>query len=97
MGSVQIVLDGGGIRDLLGSEEVARMLRDKAEAVADAARNRGVLVDGRPGDVPLPVEVVDASSGTRARMLVVSDHPAGLAVEAKHRLLVGSLDAARHA
>lgn len=94
--SVHIEIDGDGIMDLLGSAEVADMLRTKAEAAAEAARSRGVMVDGTPGDVPLPIEVVDASSD-RARMLVVSDHAAGLAVEAKHRLLVGSLDAARNA
>ena len=97
MPSVQIVPDLDGIVELLGSDEVDDMLEGKAQAVADAARSRGILVDGVPGLEPLPIEVVDASSSDRARRLVVADHAAGLAVEAKHRLLVGSLDAASHA
>lgn len=97
MPSVRFDLDYGGIVDLLTSDGVAAMLRDKADAVANAARSRGVLVDGHPGDVPMPVQVVDASSSSRARMLVVADHASALAVESKHRLLVGSLDAARRA
>jgi hypothetical protein len=53
------------------------------------------MVDGIPGDEKPPIYQVDARSSSRARALVVLDHPAGLAIEAKHRLLVGSLDAAR--
>jgi hypothetical protein len=91
---VRIDVDYDGIVDLLNSSGVADDLRRRAEQVADAARSRAPMVDGTPGDVPLPIEVVDAST-ERARFLVVADHAAGLAVEAKHRLLVGSLDAAR--
>lgn len=95
MPAVRIDLDGGGIRELLASDDVRAMLESKAEAVANAARARGVMVDGSPGNTPLPI-VVDAERGrARARAAVIIDHPSGMAVEAKHRLLVGSLDAAR--
>lgn len=94
--SVTIELDRGGVGDLLASAEVQDMLNDKAEQVANAARGRGVMVGGETAeDVPLPIVVVPAGNTKRARTLVVADHPAGLAVEAKHRLLAGSLDAAR--
>jgi hypothetical protein len=89
-----IELNRDGIRALLGSDDVQTMLDGKAEAVANAARSRGITVQGDPGSMPLPVEVKSAGSATRARSLVVIDHEAGLAVEAKHRLLVGSLSAA---
>lgn len=93
--SIRIELDRAGVGDLLRSEDVQQMLNTKAERVADAARGRGIRVEGDPGDTPLPVTVRRSPSGSRARAQVVIDHPSGLAVEAKHRLLVGSLDAAR--
>lgn len=95
MATVRIELDRDGIRQLVGSSEVQAMLERKAQQVADAASSRGVMVGGDPGDVPVPVVVKAAGGGRRARALVVLDHEAGLAVESKHRLLVGSLDAAR--
>lgn len=91
---VQVVLNGSGMRELLGSPEVEAMLQRKADAVANAARSRAPMVEGTPGDQPMPIDVVNASSD-RARYLVVADHAAGVAVEVKHRLLVSSLDAAR--
>lgn len=94
--SVRIELDRNGVGDLLRSSEVQSMLMRKAEAVKSAALGRGVTVNGPAGDETLPIEVVDAGSD-RARALVTVDHPAGLYVEAKHRLLVGSLEAARSA
>lgn len=95
MPTVRIELNGAGIRALLADADTQAMLDRKAEAVASAAQGRGITVDGSPGSVPLPVVTRQAGSGTRARALVVIDHESGLAVEAKHRLLVGSLDAAR--
>jgi hypothetical protein len=95
--SVQLKLDYYGVRALLRSDDVQADLHRRAEAVATAARSRGIMVEGEPGDRPVPIDVQDAKGGTRARCLVVIDHPSGLAIEAKHRLLVGSLDAARHA
>ena len=94
-GSVRIELDRAGVGELLRSDAVQAMLDDKADRVADAARGRGIQVEGKPGDVPLPIVTRRARTATRAKSTVVIEHPSGLAVEAKHRLLVGSLDAAR--
>lgn len=93
--SVRIELDRAGVGELLASAEMQQLLTAKAEAVAESARSKGILVEGKPGDVALPIVVRSNPTGTRARATVTIDHPSGLAVEAKHRLLVGSLDAAR--
>lgn len=95
MAQVRIQLNGPGIRALLASPEVRTMVERKATQVQEAAQRQAVMVAGTPGEEALPVSVVPLHSGTRARALVSIDHPSGLAVEAKHRLLVGSLDAAR--
>jgi hypothetical protein len=92
----RIELNRSGIRSLLNSREVRDMLLDRAEQVAEAARARGIMVEDEPGDVPLPIEARAGGYGkTRTRAWVTIDHESGEAVESKHRLLVGSLDAAR--
>lgn len=91
MGSVRIELNGPGIRELLRSEGVQAMLMERGGKVAKAVESLALKVGD---DEPLPVAVV-SGRGRRARANVVVDHPAALAVEAKHRALVGSLDAAR--
>jgi hypothetical protein len=93
--SVHIELDRGGVAELLRSAAVQQMLTAKAEAIAAAARARGIRVDGTPGEVPLPIEVHSSPRAKRARAVVLAAHPAALHVEAKHRLLVGSLGAGR--
>lgn len=94
--SIRIELNRAGVGELLKSEPVQQMLNRKTEAVAAAARSRAPMVDGDPGRTPLPIEARSAPTSTRARAIVEADHPAALAAEAKHRLLAGSLDAARH-
>lgn len=83
------------IDELLQGEGVKQMLLRKGEAVKAAALAQGIMVGGEPGDSVLPIVVVEADEADRARVLVVNAHPAALAVEAKHRLLASSLDAAR--
>lgn len=95
--SVRIELARNGLRDVLAGPEVQAVLDAKARAVEGAARGRGIKVEGTPGETPLPVEAVSRPGGSRARAVVYINHPSGLAVESKHRLLVGSLDAARNA
>ncbi len=80
-----------GMGQLLTSETMQRLVESVAEEVAERAHGRGVMVEGEPGDVPIPVTVQSAKGRTRARALVVLDHPAGEAVESQHRLLGGSL------
>lgn len=95
MPSIRIQMDRAGVGDLLKSDAVQQMLNRKAAAVAATARSRAPMVNGEPGKVKLPIESRPARTGSRARAIVEADHPAALAVEAKHRLLGGSLDAAR--
>lgn len=98
MTSIRIEMNRAGVGDLLRSDAVQQMLNRKAAAVAAAASSRAPMVDGQPGKEKLPVTSRPATStSTRARAIVEADHPAALAVEAKHRLLVGALDAARSA
>lgn len=91
---MRVELDRAGIGKLLTSSEVQSMLDDKAGRVADAARAQGVTV-GWDDTTPVPIVTESTGGSTRARALVITDHEAGLAIEAKHRLLVSSLDAAR--
>jgi len=86
-----------GMRDLLRSEDMQEMLGRKALAVADAVEAAGIRVEGVPGRVALPVTVSVLVSAERARARVILDHPAGIAVEAKHGILTSSIDAARDA
>lgn len=93
MARVRVEQDYGGIGELLKSAEVRAMISERGSAIARAAEARGITVDN--DRVALPVTQVDGVGGTRAYTLVILDHPAGAAVEAKHRVLGGSLSAAR--
>jgi hypothetical protein len=88
--SFRIELDSRGMRALVGSDWAQGVVQAKADEVAAAANGRGVKVDGEPGDQPVPIAVIPAR-GRRARAQVWIDHPSGVAVESKHRLLVGAL------
>lgn len=87
---VRVKLNHFGMAELLRSDGVQDAVERQADGVAVRARSRGIMVEGIPGDVALPISVVRARS-TRARALVSIDHPSGLAVESKHRLLGGAL------
>lgn len=91
----RVRLDRRGMRDLLKSEGVQAMLGRKARAVADQVEAAGIRVEGIPGRIALPVTVKTSAGKGRARSRVILDHPSGLAVESKHRVLGRSLDAAR--
>lgn len=84
-----------GIGEILTRAETQDVLTAKGHAVADAIVSAGIRVDGEPGDIALPVTVRTSGRGIRARTYVTLDHPAGLAVEAKHKLLATNIDAAR--
>ena len=85
----RVKLNRSGVRSVLTSTQVESELRRIAEQAASTARSRGVLVENKT--VPIPVEVRTSRSGNRAHAYVVLAHPAGLAVEAKYRLLGGSV------
>jgi hypothetical protein len=91
----QVELDPAGVRDLLRSAEVEADITRRAEAVADAARSQNIRVSGVPGADELPIRVRVHRGPNRVSARVAVDHPAGLAVEAKHRLLGRALDAAQ--
>ncbi len=90
---VRVTLNRAGVRRLLTSAQVAAALGQVADRIADRVRSAGIRVEHEPGDIPLPVDVHVHTDGGRARALVVLAHPAGAAVEAKHRLLLRSIDA----
>lgn len=92
---VRVVVDEAAIERLARRDDVAAAIGERAVKIADAARSRGIMVDGEPGEIPLPVESAVEIQGGSARGVVYVPHPAGLAVESKHRLLGGSIDAAR--
>lgn len=89
--SFRVQLNSPGIRSLLSSPATQTMVETVAGEVAARAAGQGVMVEGDPGTVPVPITVTPAGTAGRARAWVVLDHPSGVAVEAKHRLLVGSL------
>lgn len=97
MAQVRVEINSAGIGQLAKSAQVRAHLEGRAQRMAAAARAAGIRVEGTEGggDVPLPVEVETDTSPSRARARVVIDHPSGLAVEAKHRVLGRALDAGR--
>lgn len=81
-----------GIGAIAKSSEVDQMLEGRAERIAAAAQDGyGLLGED------IAVDVVQAGSDTRqrARVAVIARSPRALRLEAKHRVLGGSLDAAR--
>ena len=82
-----------GLRELLTSQEAQDDVGARALKMADEIEAAGVRVEGKPGRIPIPVTVTVTAGTSRARARVILDHPAGAAVEAKHGLLAGALDA----
>ena len=83
----RVKLDLRGLEEVATTREMRAAVRDAAEAVAGNVRARGIMVQGIPGDVPLPVKLYDdTTSGmrvNRAVTRVVLAHAAGLAAQAK--------------
>lgn len=85
-----------GLRRLRSSREVDRMLERRARNVADAAELAYRVVD--PDGDPIAVDVLQEGSDTRApraRVAVIARSPQAIQLEQRHRVLGGSLDAAR--
>lgn len=91
--SFRIELDNAGMRELVHSRWAQQVVEDKAAEVGTRARQHlgSIKVEGIPGTVTPPVAVIPLHSADRARAIVMIDHMAGLAVEAKHRVLGGAL------
>lgn len=102
-GTIRLELNGPGIRELLLSDGVAADIHDRADRVAAAANQRYETIDvgardsGQPpGETThIKAKVEKGAGKNRARARVVAEHPAARAVEAKHRVLGQSMDAAR--
>lgn len=90
MPRIRIQVNYEGIRELLRSPEIEQDLGRRIERVKASAESSGVKVDGEP--VPI---VTDTSVGSvRARAYARIDHPASMAIEARHGVLTRALDAA---
>lgn len=82
-----------GIKQLRSSRPVDAMLERRAERVATAAASTYAAL----GD-DIPVDVLQEGSDThspRARVAVIARSGGALRIEARYRVLGGSLDAAR--
>ncbi|WP_068922199.1 hypothetical protein [Planobispora rosea] len=88
--AVRVILNRSGVREMLRSEGVQDELMRRARRVASAAEAIGV--PPHEGDVDYYAE---ASMGrSRARALVIADHPGALGQEEKYRTLGTAIDAA---
>lgn len=86
MARPKIVLNHGGIEAVLKSGSMAAAVHSAAQRIADNAH--GIMVEGIPGEVPLPITVEDMTTD-RAKTRVALAHPSGMAVQAKHGVLTG--------
>lgn len=91
MAKPRVVVHSSAIRKMLSSAGVKSDLRARAEKVASAAQASAPVETGEYRD---SIHVQDASSGTRARMRVVSNAEHALVVEANTGNLAKALDSA---
>jgi hypothetical protein len=82
----KVKVDHRGIESAAKSSEMHREINALAEKVADNVRSMGIMVEGEPGDISLPVNVLEGETD-RARASVQIAHPSGQAVQAKHGCL----------
>lgn len=96
--TVRFRRNSAGMVALLLSPGVKAHLEGLANAVRDAAESDASWdqqVSGEPGTETIPYRVRVERHGDRNVAQVSGDHPAALAVEAKHRVLGRAIDAAR--
>ena len=82
-------IDRAGIGAIAKGVEMAALIGDLAERVAESVQAQGIKVgdrDGGPREIALPVRVSQQTTD-RARATVTLAHPAGIAVQAKHGAL----------
>lgn len=85
----QVRLDSAGLRKVLNSAEMRRVVAGACEAVKANVEAQGIRVgdqDGGKHEIPLPVTAKVVTTD-RAHGLVTLAHPAGLSVQAKHGAL----------
>jgi len=91
-----VKLNNAGVREMLRSTGMHRVIQDKAEEVAAKVRDQGIKVGDKNGgqrETELPVEV-EVGTTDRARGVVLLTHASGLAVQAKHGALTKAASAA---
>lgn len=95
---VRMIVKSQKVTELLKGDELETLLAAKAEAVAAAAEIAadGIRIEGVPGRKSVPITSTVTRGSKRSRAVVTIDHPAGVAVEAKHAILAGAIDAARN-
>ncbi len=71
---------------VLKSSAMRRAVEEKANEIADNVKSQGVMVEGEPGDIDIPV-TVSVYDTDRARATVWLSHPSGAAVQAKNGVL----------
>lgn len=87
---VEVRLNRAGMRELLRSEGVEKELMARARRVAAAAEASAVP----PHEGSVDYYAVASTSSSRARALVIADHPGALGQEEKYRILGSAIDAA---
>ena len=96
--TVRYVHNSAGMVELLMSAGIAGELKRRTNAVKNAAESDSGwdrAVSGVPGDETITYRVHMEQHGDRNVARISADHPAALAVEAKHRVLGRAIDAAR--
>lgn len=91
MANVRVILNPAGMREMLRSKEVERDLLRRGKQVAATAEAIGHLP--HEGEVEYYAE--STRGKTRAKAIVVADHPGAQGQEEKYRTLGTAIDAAR--
>jgi len=84
-----VKLNHAAIGAFAKSAEMAAVMGELADKVAANVHSQGIKVgdrNGGPREIELPVKIVHGTTD-RARATVILDHPAGIAVQAKHGAL----------
>lgn len=92
----KVQLNHAGIAAILKSGEMHSFIETATEAVAQAVRDQGIKVGafkGGHGDIDLPV-IAKVITTDRAHGSVLINHPAGIAVQAKHGVLTKAASSA---
>lgn len=96
MARIKVTLNRKQLAARLKDDDIRRAVRAVAEQVKDNVEAQGIKVGDRDDgkhEHDLPV-TINSQTTDRAREVVVLPHAAGLAVEAKHGVLVKAASAA---
>lgn len=93
MARAKVKLNHAGIAALLEDGGMRGLVAEAASAIAANCEGAGIMVEGVPGRISLPVEV-SITETDRAHGTVTLAHPSGQAVQAKHGLLTQAAAAA---